>query len=135
MTKAKKEKLLEIADMLVKHRDTKKLSFNMDTWKSAGGVDIDGNKCGTACCAIGMAVEKKIFPNTFRLVNERPTYITKTKYGIEFSAVASYLQISRNDAVYLFDPTKYPSDIVTKAQVIKRIREFVKQPLKTNIEK
>jgi len=122
----KKKKLLEIADMLMKYRKNKKVKFDMDTWMSK-------NKCGTVCCAIGMAKLKGILPETFgintfdegKIDGWRPGGIDSSDHH----KLSKYFKISFSQSEYLFDPDHYPDRYfnTTPKQVAKRIREFIKE--------
>jgi len=85
----KRKKLLEIADMLEKFRPSKKLKFNMSYWHEK----LDD--CGTACCAIGLAVGKEVLPKTFSLKYGDPWY--RGAAGLE--AIEKYFGIS-NDTCF-----------------------------------
>ena len=110
----KKKKLLEIAEMLEKHEDTEKLEFNMDTW-------YINDDCKTVCCAIGMAIHKKVLPLSIH-INENNDPIYKGEWGYE--ALEEYFKISYDDTTFLFSPSEYINS-VTKRKVANRIRKFV----------
>ena len=114
MTNYKKKKLLQIAEMLENHVDSQKLKFDMGVWSAP---TLKG--CGTACCAIGLAVNKKVLPTKFKLIADSPFYEGKSS----ISAVMKFFGISGIKAHRLFGSAAYIEP--TPKNVAERIREFV----------
>jgi len=119
----KKKKLLEIADMLMRYRRSKKISFNMNHW-------FHKNNCGTVCCAIGMAKLKGILPKNFGKATHNGW--VPSMRGDHYTALAEYFRINFARARELFDPDLYSREgmEIAPKRVAKRIRELVKEKTK-----
>jgi len=114
----KRKKLLEIADMLDKFRETTTRHFSMMSFWS----DYNrGTSCGTSCCAIGWAIKKKILPKTWKFDGLRWPYY---KHLEGWEAIQEYFGLSVSDANHLF---LEKGSMEKPKTVAKRIREFVKE--------
>jgi len=112
----KKEKLLEIANMLDVLKPTNKMAFDMSSWKRKDG-------CGTTCCAIGWAVHKKMMPKSFKIVKGMHSLVPRYKGSRGMNAVQKYFNIPYDDAEHLFAPSKLEE---TPKVVSNRIRKYVR---------
>jgi len=120
----RRKELLKIANMLNKFKDTKKQQFDMDGWK----IIPKYSNCGTSCCAIGWAIEKKVTAKTLTLnIDSYGSYVPKYKKYNNLRAVVKYFKITHFEAEYLFISDGY--DTTPKA-VAKRIRSFVENKTK-----
>lgn len=121
-----KAKLLKLADFLSKQ--VKPRDFNMNYWCDSR-KKIPSPTCGTVACALGWATS--CFPRSkLKLKDEGYLDITSLVpvYGkaVTYSAGAKMFGITKREAEYLFHPDNYPYYSATKRDVVKRIRDFVK---------
>lgn len=116
----KKKLLLRLAGFLEIFKSSKKLKWNMDKWHTK-------DKCGTVCCAWGLAFEKGLIDPKFCQINEsfRMTYVIPNNYS--YIIAGENFGLDKNDAEFIFDPTRYKSENPRPKTVAKRIRELVKQ--------
>jgi len=118
------EKLLKMADFV---ETLPEENFDLSIWKQV-------NLCGTVCCAVGWAIEKKLFPElSFRHVYcsnyPVPRILPEnTRYELlGFDAVSEVFNISWTEAKWLFSSRSYLQTRVTPKMVSERIRTFVKE--------
>jgi hypothetical protein len=123
-------RLLYLADKLDNHKDNG-VRFDLRTWvlKKAKIKKKSTNWCGTAACAVGLAMLDKNFQavgfgQDQPIINPVPTFKGRVGNG----AVAELFDIGFAAVEYLFMPSSYPHQSGKRAAkaVAKRIREFVK---------
>ena len=117
------DKLIQLADFL--ETEVEDSRFDMFHWASEG---FSQYRCNTAACALGWATV--IWPDELKISDDNSIYYRpdlSSKYADwDFDAGAAFFNIMRLEARDLFDPTAYPAPkAVTKAEVVKRIRDFV----------
>jgi len=124
MTKYKRNKLRQLADLMQKFRETKKKKFHLNYWKKE---DTD---CGTTCCTIGWGIEKGILPLK-QFVLERTQYdefALEVNGGNGITGIARYFGIFYSQAEKLFMRDSYEFEDLGKPKVVsKRIYEFLKK--------
>lgn len=116
--------------------------FNLATWAGndncpwAGKQDLS---CGTTACAMGHAVTIPSFQELgLRLEPFQSKYATQ--FGriafdgkFDFDAAAAFMDISLEEAEYLFDPGQYPNDEDTsRLEVVGRLTEVLEAPSETH---
>jgi hypothetical protein len=108
--------LLTLADFLEKKVQDE--NFDLSEWK-----------CGSVCCAVGWAGQIEVFNvRGFKLNSQgRPDlgYPHPRWFSSDWQAVDVLFNLKRGESYNLFNKTAYRSP-VTKADVIQRIRDFVK---------
>lgn len=127
-----KKRLLKLADLL---DHIPKKSFDMSEWKKSEPTKPEGKKlgeCGFAGCAMGWAAHQKLFKNLkfdFFGIEYGPNPPSDGEsFSNNFSgfdAAAKCMQITYQDAEYLFSIEHYRSKNPMPATVAKRIRHFV----------
>jgi hypothetical protein len=121
----KSDLLLKLAERLEQPMP-EHFTFDMCNWLVPNEYD---SGCGTAGCAIGLACSQMPEFATLELrLGGLPVL-----YGLnrltQFDAIAAFLEISREDAYYLFSITHYrphfDDDPISPREVASRIREFI----------
>lgn len=108
-----KERLIMLKDMLLRHDEIfPKLRFDIAAWsrdtKGEFGVNEDGS-CGTAACALGSACFYKPFIEQGLVMNALglPEY----QNNLHYNAGAEFFGLTNKQALYLFGPYEYNSEI------------------------
>ncbi len=117
-----KEALLALAD-LDKDTSIKYDDFNLAIW----GRHIE-ETCGFAGCMIGHGWHKKIVPDDIVTVDPPKRLFDGTiirVIDVSWEALTTWLDISEDDASYLFSPASYTNFNPAIGEVAARIRDFV----------
>lgn len=121
MEKLYAERLLQVVRVLEELPEEKK--FDLETWCV----------CRTKACAVGWAASDPWFMRRgLRLkkdeapIEGRQYYIPSYRKYKEMAAASVFFRITDEEACLLFSPSRYPSNMRGKRNVIRRIKAFVK---------
>jgi hypothetical protein len=121
LTKKTKVKLLKLTDFL---SELPKEKFDLVTWIQRKQIS-----CNTIACAAGWAIIVGIFDGVGFNELTDPNYNGYSSW----LALAKYLEIPPEDAEFLFMREQYNGEFSNeKASVIRRIRNYVKNPNSEN---
>jgi len=123
-----KKRLLKLADFL---ETVPKKNFEMQSWGAKPATKPEGKRpgsCGFAGCAMGWAAHAKLFRGLKLKFNNYSEPSLVYKGLLHFNAASKCMEITHDQALYLFHPMRYGemNNDPTPKQVAKRLREFVK---------
>jgi hypothetical protein len=127
-----KRRLLKLADLLEADAKNKKgIKFDLATWGAAKEGQEVSHSCGTAACAMGLAVisgafkRDGLYNGSSDLNSVCPAVGSKDGYG----AAMLLFNLEWEEATFLFWGSSYPrrkrKGAVAELYVAKRIRDFV----------
>jgi len=113
------EKLLKMADFV---ETLPEETFDLSTWKRE-------TDCGTVCCAIGWAAQKKLFRGLSFQFSEtyglEAAYSSGDKLECGFAAVTQLFNITLETVLKIFINSAYEKGEDSPRHVSQRIRELV----------
>lgn len=113
--------------------EVKDARFNLATWvgcESAPWRGMQDLSCGTTACAMGWAAT---IPSFQALGLHLKVMFSNSKFGViaydgtdHFQAAAKFMDLSSDDAEFLFNYKMYPDEVeTTRLQVVNRLTDFL----------
>ena len=121
--------------------DVKDEVFNLATWVGNDDVPWEGMddlSCGTTACAMGWATTipefKQLGLHLERVSPSGQGFLVFGDYK-HFEAAAQFMDITKYQAEYLFDPARYESeDDTTRLEVCERIESFIQNGMEEDYQ-